>query len=459
MAEESPRSTNHSRRRHRPEPSSRKERAAPAVNADTLEGRWGGMQQWLVAGIAFLLGFLAVFNFNVIGVLGLNEVFLVAIAPFFAWKMYKSRTLRRQKWVLWLGLIYLAAQMGSDWYRGSVPQDYLRGWSRIAITILTFCIASALFVRNTKAVLAFIIGAFLVGPISFYQQGAIADEELVYKMSFGLAVSLASFLLVTLVPSRLKLPMSAAPVLAGVFALWRGGRGLAGITVMAVVTYWAGRIRAGGFKRLSRMRIFQIACVVGVAGWGIFETYRYTASHGILGEAALEKYELQAKQISGSFSVVSGRQEVLFSGPKIMASPIVGWGSWPKDFDYVYDRAVALGLELPSAEPSAVSPEVGLIPSHSHFFTAWLEAGVAGGCFWGVAVYMAVAVLLRQKFHRHEQLAPILNYLIVLFLWDVFFSPYSGERRVWNGVILAVIAATYYKNKDETQSSPARRAT
>lgn len=425
-----------------------------SVAVDPGSKLWESVREWIATGMAFLIGVLASFKFEFVGALGYHELLLIAITPFVLPKIIRSRSIRRHRVVLILGLLYLGSQIFSDLYRHTVPQDYLRGWARIGLTLLAFCIATALFVRSSKAMLGYFIGAFLVGPITFIQTGIVPDDEQAYKLSLGSAVSLASFLFVCVAPGRLKLPAAFMPIIAGVIALWRGGRSLAGITILATVAYWAGRLKSESRRKISRKKIGLVLAVFALTGWGILELYRYTASAGLLGESALAKFEDQSQKLaSGNIGLLlSGRLELLYAGPKILVSPIIGYGSWVKDVDYVFNRALELGLD-PEEAIASVEAEPGLIPTHSHIFASWLEGGLAGACFWGFAAFITVNVLIKQKFTRHPHLAPLANYVLVYFFWDIFFSPYSGDRRVWSGVVIAWIASIYYTSKRSAKTS------
>jgi hypothetical protein len=418
---------------------------------------WDFLRETGIVFLAFLLGILGVFDIPLVGALRANEVLLAALAPIAFYQALRSQSIKRYRWLLYLGLLYLAGQMVADLYRHNGPEDYLRGWARIGVALMALLVSLLWFVRRSKALLAFVFGFFLVAPIRFVVAGELADEENAYKMSFGSSISLGAFLFLCVAPKALRVPAAIAPFLAGIVAILRGGRSLAGITILALATYWLGRLRLFRGRRISRSRLLAIGALISGTAWGIFAGYRYAASTGVLGEKALEKYEAQSQTFEGGnvSLFLAGRLELLFSGPKILASPIIGYGSWAKDVDYVWNRAVEVGLD-PEEMVGITEGEVGLIPAHSHLFGGWLEAGLPGLLFWGFALFMAVDVLIRQKFIRHPELAPIINYFLVYFLWDVFFSPFGGERRLWSGVLIAWMASIYYKNKAERKARPPR---
>jgi hypothetical protein len=88
----------------------------------------------------------------------------------------------------------------------------------------------------------------------------------------------------------------------------------------------------------------------------------------------------------------------------------------------------------------AIPGEYELIPAHSHISGGWLEAGIFGGIFWIIALVRAVRTLVNGSTAFIGQLAPLMTFLLVFFAWDLIFSPYGAERRLWNGFMLAWIA-------------------
>ena len=163
---------------------------------------------------------------------------------------------------------------------------------------------------------------------------------------------------------------------------------------------------------------------LAVAVVGVLQLYDAAASGGLLGSDAQAKYVDQ----SGTFGVLlGGRSEVLASTQAIIDSPILGHGSWAKDFKYVdllAQRLSSLGYEV-GAGPS----DVGLIPAHSYLMGSWVWAGFLGGLFWlailGIAVW-----LLANLYSFRVELAPLLVFSATLLVWAIAFSPYGFSARI-----------------------------
>jgi len=142
----------------------------------------------------------------------------------------------------------------------------------------------------------------------------------------------------------------------------------------------------------------------------------------MLGNAAKSKYEAE----SGAYGLLlGGRTEILVSIQAVMDSPIIGHGSWAKNWDYA-EMIDTLRRKFGYASQGV--GELGLIPTHSHLMGGWVEAGILGAVFWLWVLFLPVrtlTVLLQTR----SRLAPLIVFLAMSLVWDVLFSPYGAERR------------------------------
>jgi hypothetical protein len=72
-------------------------------------------------------------------------------------------------------------------------------------------------------------------------------------------------------------------------------------------------------------------------------------------------------------------------------------------------------------------------------FGAWLEAGIMGAIFWAVVALRSGLVLLRGQLSAMGKFTPVAYVIFVSFFWEVLFSPFGGEKRIWNGFLLWLI--------------------
>ena len=119
--------------------------------------------------------------------------------------------------------------------------------------------------------------------------------------------------------------------------------------------------------------------------------------------------------------------EVLASSQAILDSPILGHGSWAKDFKYV--DLLTARLSSLNYEIGAAPSDVGLIPAHSYLLGSWVWAGLLGGVFW-LAILLLAGMLLVNLYAVRLGLAPLLVFSTALLTWNVAFSPYSSSSRL-----------------------------
>jgi O-antigen ligase len=123
--------------------------------------------------------------------------------------------------------------------------------------------------------------------------------------------------------------------------------------------------------------------------------------------------------------LLGGRSEILSSAMAILDSPIIGHGTWARDPKYKFileERRRELGY----AKVGVMSDD--LIPTHSHIFGAWVEAGVMGALFWFYVFCTVLRIMMRAP--GSEPILPVCIYVSIAMLWNIFFSPYGADMRV-----------------------------
>ncbi len=136
------------------------------------------------------------------------------------------------------------------------------------------------------------------------------------------------------------------------------------------------------FPRSPLIRLAMLAVFAIVAAETAGALVGLVTRAGYVGEEAQAKNEAQAK-----VGALGGRPEFFVGVTAALESPIIGHGSWAKDYKYLEmlnDMLIETGAE---ENPGDYEEEAsGLIPGHSHIVTAWVWAGIAGLIFWA---YMA----------------------------------------------------------------------
>jgi len=330
------------------------------------------------------------------------------------------------RWLVLLGAGWLISQIITDLVVGSAFEDFARGWAAIVFTITGFA-AVMVLVSVPRRARYFALGlaaggclGYLVSPNPY----AASDP---WKWAFALPVGLV-------IAAGLSGPIGArfrwltiATFLAfGGMNLILGYRSLGGISLLTagylVVAVVAGRPDA--LHRPSALRVAGGFIILAALTVGVLQLYDVAAANGLLGRVAQSTHAEQA----GAFGVLlGGRSEVLASTQAIADSPVLGHGSWAKDFTYVQllaERRASFGYEI-----GAGYSDVGLIPTHSYLTQSWVWAGVLGGVFW-LAIAGLAGRLLANLYSVRLEMAPLLVFSATMLLWNIAFSPYGSNGRL-----------------------------
>ncbi len=372
----------------------------------------------------FVVPLLLSVEFVVGGRLFLPEVVLLLALPFLLHDARRRGVSRISHLVVLLGLLWLFGLVFTDIYLGTPFDDYSRGWSKVVFLLLNFAALSLLIDGRWRRVTLFAAGLALGLTLKFFFNPGIYAAGNPWKFGFGGAVTLAGVLLASR-PTVYRRPVVAAGILIalGVLNLSLGFRSLGGVCFLAAILVMLAA-RSAHLVRLDRraLRTFTVVAVSVLAGFIIVEAYGYAAGQGLLGGRAQQTYEDQKSSLG---LLVSGRPEILVSTRAIRDSPIVGHGSWVKDPKYV----VALQEELKKSGSQRPAASGWLIPTHSHLFGAWVEAGILGAVFWLWALALVASIL--PRLHRlADGRVALVAFLAALFFWAVLFSPFGAEGRI-----------------------------
>lgn len=388
--------------------------------------------------LIFCVPLLVSYRFNFVGSISVGELILIVMSPLAVSGLREWMGSRGVKLMLGLLVFYFLSQVFSDIYRGSDPVDYWRGWARIAVSIFSFLVLGSLIRGDEKRIIVFILG---FGFSAFINRGTTIDVELMtaadrFKFGVGACVAYVIFWLVGCGAPKIRMVLLIIPAAFAGVAFLMNARSLAGLILITVVLSFFIQHISLTYKLIRWRTVFYVVISV-VAAIALLEGYKLGAQRGYLGDSAQKKY-LEQSERTGSFSIFTGRDEIYFTWPKIMQSPVIGWGAWHRDRDYVFEKILERGATSDTAKYISEST-IGLVPSHSHLFGGWMEAGLGGFVFWVYALFMTSRSILFGLFNFFERARYLVLFVLVTFVWDLFFSPYGGERRVWLGFVLFLI--------------------
>lgn len=391
-----------------------------------------------------------VIEINLVGRLFLSEVLLIIILPLLIVKRGRLLLHPLPRTVIILAFLWLAGQIITDFIRETPFQDWTRGWAKITFLILNFSSIYLLLINDTKRIIIFFIGFLIISPTLDYL--VTPTELLLYDpWKFGIGGSVVSLVILFAMWRKIA-RFRLLPVLLifalGLFSIYMGSRANGGLLILSAgylyihskpkLRYW--------LKHLSISRIVIIILAAIFLGWGVLTGYSIAARSGWLGEAAKNKYYQQ----SGDYGILlGGRAEILVSTQAIRDSPIIGHGSWAKNREYK-ELLFHLRQEMGYFANEYMLQGSDLIPSHSHLFGVWVEAGILGALFW-VWVFYLIVRLLFGLFRIEHDLLPLFVVNAMSALWAILFSSFGAEARLsWAFFIVLFIFAVQLVHRSKS---------
>lgn len=387
-------------------------RARPIV----AKGAIGDLACFVIPALAFLYGHIG-------GVLYATDVCLLAAFPFV---LYRHRRWLQTKLVrkfLYLGLLWLAAQILTDIIRHSPFEDYSRGWSKILLTLTHFATIAMLIRQSQRRLILYGAGLALGGVLTFFIAPGVFAADFPWKFGLGPPITL----LVCLAAGRLarRRQITAVTMLASIGAinLSLGFRSWGALCAVAAIYCYFQLSPRLADSRLRKRRTVLTVAGLAAGVWAISAIYAHGALGGWFGQIEREKYEVQSSGAAGV--LLGGRTEFLASSVAIIDSPLLGHGSWAKD--PMYQAILLKSMAELGYENIAAEPEDGLIPTHSYLFGAWVESGIVGAVFWFWVLWFTASALIRAS--GREPLLPFFALIGMLLIWNVLFSPYGADGR------------------------------
>ncbi|MBL0225854.1 MAG: hypothetical protein IPQ16_09855 [Geobacteraceae bacterium] len=391
--------------------------------------------------LAFIIPCAMFVEVNVIGRLFVPEIILLILLPLLVY--FRSKWLLRpvaRKMIIFV-LLWLSAQIFTDLVREIPFVDWSRGWAKIVFFLLNFISLYLLLSRRKIRITLFCAGIVVGQILSFFISPDDYAIEYPWKFGLGYPVTTTFVLLSqTNVVKRIKYGTEFLISLAAAINLLLGFRSLALICVgtVAYIVFNKRSLRRGtAAATLSKWAMVNLAILLLGAGFATIQAYKYAAEMELLSEKNTKKY---LQQESGQYgTLLSSRPELLASSLAIFDSPVIGHGSWAKDPKYNLTIAYLMAdLGYKNPQTYVRKGDEGLIPTHSHLFGAWVESGVVGALFWGWVWLLALKAL--WKLHNvRESLMPLAAFVCLNILWNVLFSPFGAEGRVYMAYYIVLI--------------------
>ena len=378
---------------------------------------------------AFIVPAAMFFEIKAVGRLFGSDILCLGIFPILLFTRGSLLKNSFARTFIWLGLLYFLGQFITDLVMETPFYDYSRGWAKIAVTVISFCTLVMIIGLDRSRILIFAFGIVAGQILTFFLNPDIHVEGEPWKFGVGGAITWLIILFTVFLKREKTILIKfryLLPFLAGALNLYLGFRSLAGICLLTsafLILQRMLQVRTIKDARIPTKKVILIAIGLFAAAIMVVEFYKFSAREGWLGRDQQQKYEAQAYGEYGL--ILGGRSEILVASRAIWESPFLGHGSWAKDWKYA-DMLVTLKRQLGYFQGPV--HELGLIPTHSHFFGAWVEAGILGAIFWGWMLLLPIRASLRL-FTANDPHTPLLVFIAFLLIWDILFSPFGATRR------------------------------
>lgn len=390
------------------------------------------------------------FSLEIVGTLYASDLLaVIALGLLLAAGRNAVPVLELRIWLAGLAC-WLLSQVVTDIVRGTPAADFLRGWANLTLTPVYLIVAYLLFRRDLMLVRAWIAG-MAVGVVVTVATGNAAFATGLFgadtwKFYFSVVATNAVFLVFSsprlhrryLIASMLMVLLAAVSI----FSASRSGGALFLLTavaglVIALIGRPPGHARQPSILTMGTILLLGLACSVG-----LIQLYGIAAELGWLGQATLDRHLLTASRDYDGFLgiMLGGRAEHLVAWRVIGESPVIGYGSWAKDWNHYLDYLVLAGQPGMLQSEAFLATRTPLIPSHSYLTGSWIQAGFAGALFWTGVLCFVVPFIARVLFIRHP-LSTFMAYTAMLMVWNIFFSPFGGLGRMTAMASLAMLLA------------------
>jgi len=382
----------------------------------------------VAAVLVFCVGCTCAYRLNIIGEISLVELLLPAIGiPLIFARGWQIGAERRFWRVLVALLLTLAGYMLSDYVCDSPPDQYLRGWGRIALVITDFVFLSVIIAHDRRNLWWFAAGLGLGGvlylrlvhhfPLPMWKFGVFDDGQRTGYSEY-MVVGFAAFAL--LLPPRLA---SLGFVWLGLMSFHYDFRSHGGICGLIAAVMWLKADRRG--ERAARPNYFRWLVIGAALAGSLYAVLRMTEND----------YTLQRRTASDV-----GRQFGLEVGLRaVLASPLIGHGSWGTARELAtIERQVGREDFVDSEELLSYSGNGMSV--HSEILQSWVEGGILGASF-----FLYLGLLLIKLFRAAcldrplDPLTPIILYFFAYGGWDLVNSPFAATTRLHLALAAAVL--------------------
>ena len=333
-----------------------------------------------------------------------------------------------------LFILTAVSQVMSDIFNGVYAGSTIKRVGTYVIFIAIF-LACKLLSLSEWPRLRWILAGYSLSWIFIYFVGTSAAENyesIPWRLGLGWAFTLFLCLLMSLLPRLYLVSLSILlPVAALHIILDSRSIALFTLFVFAASAYAAIFGKPIAAKVTGRRFLTFFGILLLITGIGYYSIIFAT-------ENRLLPVEIQARtevQVYSQYGLAAtARPETAASLSAIAERPLLGWGSTAYDpiiWHYYTDLLTANWsnrVDFDNIYQDTFHQEwEGGMPSHSHYFGAWVDGGFLASLSWLAVLIISLLAIMQCLTWRHP-IVPIVFFVASTTIWDVLFSP--GPHRM-----------------------------
>lgn len=381
-------------------------------------------------------------SIDFIGRLFVAEIIAIFYLPFINIKKLINKN-PELKFIVSSLLVLLLSLIISDYLNSSLPQDFLRGWSLVLISLVLTIFLVNLFSKSIDLIIYYLIIIFIVKLI--FGEGDLEFQQWYIDTNY-FKVRFVPFLnpVIMLIGSFLykKERIFVANILFffyGVICLILDARSNGLIFTLSSIILFIKLMKV----KFTIKKVLWIGIVSSIILYIFYVFYvNEVFSAGLGGKNAKDQLSLVSNPYNPLELLYYGRAEVFVLVEAVIDKPIFGHGSWGKDVTGKYAAIISLikSLDKPIYRE--------FIHAHSVFLGTWVWAGFFGfiAIFYSFFILFKYSIQIFKSIEVKNFILPIIVILSLDMLWAYFFSPIQTLRTTFP-LFAALILVEYQKYK------------
>ena len=401
----------------------------------------------------FLIGLGSQTQIQFVGSIGISELLLFLIGPFVFFLDYRQLKADGFMPFVWLSILTCVGCLLSGVFNHTHLILLVKGLASPYSVFVVTVVFHRLLRKDFSALKWFILGVFVSSIVSIFvfQQATYAvrgGEFLEGSEATNVIISnplfwssrITSLVMLPISMWYVSTPYAYSASMPFVTALVKILFSQASGRSAALCSFLAGFYIAIAGKNVQRMRRVGRNFLLVLVGLVVLlmigkQVYVYAAKNNYLGEKAQAKYYRQTQGSSSILKIIMGGRLEFFTAIRAcMDRPIIGFGAKPLDTKGYYEQMLEkygtpddyeMYVKL-IQDRAKRGITYHMLPSHSHLASFWLQYGIIGLIFWLYVLWMFLRFFTRYS-HGIPQWYGYCVLVISDFLWDIFFSPFSGR--------------------------------